>query len=120
VNEVDLENKTVHLTSFELPDLDPQAVKARDDKIQAKDDLEQANSEMDEAAKLAELAAVLDNDEEIMAQVKKMLDSYGNDVEFVNLKVSISELQVRLNKRTTLVSQLKRFNALFCLFSSSI
>ncbi|GJJ69952.1 tRNA pseudouridine13 synthase [Entomortierella parvispora] len=86
VNEVDQDNQVVHLTSFDLPELDPEALKARDDKIQAKDDLEQANSEMDEAAKLAELAAVLDNDEETMAQIKKMLDSYGNDLEFVNLK----------------------------------
>jgi len=92
VNEVDQDNQTVRLTSFELPELDPEALKARDDKIQAKDDLEQANSEMDEAAKLTELAAVLDNDEETMAQVKKMLDSYGNDLEFVNLKVTETSL----------------------------
>lgn len=87
VNEVDQENKTVRLTSYDLPVPDPEGIRQREEQLQAKEDAEQANREMGDEAKLAELAAVLDNDEETMTQIKKMIDSYGNDVEFVNLKV---------------------------------
>ncbi|KAF8948575.1 multisubstrate pseudouridine synthase 7 [Haplosporangium gracile] len=86
VNEVDQENQTVRLTSYDLPVPDPEGIRLREEQLQAKEDAEQANREMGDEAKLVELAAVLDNDEETMTQVKKMLDSYGNDVEFVNLK----------------------------------
>ncbi|KAF9142648.1 multisubstrate pseudouridine synthase 7 [Mortierella sp. GBA39] len=86
VNEVDQENQTVRLTSYDLPVPDPEGIRLREEQLQAKEDAEQANREMGDEAKLAELAAVLDNDEDTMTQVKKMLDSYGNDVEFVNLK----------------------------------
>ncbi|KAF9082732.1 multisubstrate pseudouridine synthase 7 [Mortierella sp. AD031] len=86
VNEVDQENETVRLTSYDLPTPDPEGIRLRDERIQAQEDADQANKEMGDEVKLAELAAVLDHDEETMAQVKKMLDSYGNDVEFVNLK----------------------------------
>ncbi|KAF9427759.1 multisubstrate pseudouridine synthase 7 [Podila epigama] len=86
VNEVDLENETVVLKSFDLPVPDPESLKLRDQRIQEKELKEQANKEMSDEDKLTELSAVLENDVEIMAQVKKMLDSYGNDVEFVNLK----------------------------------
>jgi hypothetical protein len=88
VNEVDQENKTVRLTSYDLPVPDPEGIRLREEQLQAKEEAEQANREMGDEAKLAELAAVLDNDEETMTQIKKMIDSYGNDVEFVNLKVS--------------------------------
>ncbi|KAF9118439.1 multisubstrate pseudouridine synthase 7 [Mortierella sp. 14UC] len=86
VNEVDQENKTVRLTSYDLPVPDPEGIRLREEHLQAKEDAEQANREMGDEAKLTELADVLDNDEETMVQIKKMLDSYGNDVEFVNLK----------------------------------
>ncbi|KAG0288435.1 multisubstrate pseudouridine synthase 7 [Linnemannia gamsii] len=86
VNEVDQENNTVRLTSYDLPVPDPEGIRLREEQLQAKEDAEQANREMGDEAKLAELAAVLDNDEETMTQIKKMIDSYGNDVEFVNLK----------------------------------
>ncbi|KAF9317316.1 multisubstrate pseudouridine synthase 7 [Podila horticola] len=86
VNEVDRENQAVHLTNYDLPQPDPENIKIRDQRIQEKEEKAQANMEMSDEDKLAELAAVLENDEETMAQVKKMLDSYGNDVEFVNLK----------------------------------
>ncbi|KAG9063739.1 multisubstrate pseudouridine synthase 7 [Linnemannia hyalina] len=86
VNEVDQENQTVRLTSYDLPVPDPEGIRLREEQLQAKEDAEQANREMGDEAKLAELAAVLDNDEETMTQIRKMLDSYGNDVEFVNLK----------------------------------
>ena len=87
MNEVDQENKTVRLTSYDLPVPDPEGIRLREERMQAQEDAEQANREMGDEAKLAELATVLDNDDETMAQVKKMLDSYGNDLEFVNLKV---------------------------------
>ncbi|KAF9921445.1 multisubstrate pseudouridine synthase 7 [Linnemannia zychae] len=86
VNEVDQDNNTVRLTSFDLPVPDPEGIRLREEQLQAKEDAEQANRELDDETKLAELAAVLDNDEETMVQIKKMLDSFGNDVEFVNLK----------------------------------
>ncbi|KAH7056576.1 pseudouridine synthase [Linnemannia elongata] len=86
VNEVDQENQTVRLTSYDLPVPDPEGIRLREEQLQAKEDAEQANRELGDEAKLAELAAVLDNDEDTMTQIKKMLDSYGNDVEFVNLK----------------------------------
>ncbi|KAG0057689.1 multisubstrate pseudouridine synthase 7 [Gryganskiella cystojenkinii] len=106
VNEVDQDNQPVHLTTFDLPTLDAQAVKARDEQIQAKDDAEQATNEMSDEAKLAELAAVLNNDEEIMVQIRKMLDSYGNDLEFVNLKPETDK-----EKRTAIHRVVKeRFN----------
>jgi DNA-directed RNA polymerase specialized sigma subunit len=69
---------------------DPEKIRLREEHLQAKEDAEQANREMGDEAKLTELANVLDNDEETMAQIRKMLDSYGNDVEFVNLKVGKS------------------------------
>ncbi|KAG0250484.1 multisubstrate pseudouridine synthase 7 [Mortierella polycephala] len=106
VNEVDLQNNAVHLTSFELPVPDPEGARLRDERLQAKEDAEQANREMSDDAKLAELVTVLGDDADIMAQIKKMLDSYGNDLEFVNLKPEEDKV-----KRTAIHKVVKeRFN----------
>ncbi|KAF9951330.1 multisubstrate pseudouridine synthase 7, partial [Mortierella alpina] len=86
VNEVDESNETVRLTSFDLPVPDPEGQRLREERMQAEEDAEQANRDMGDEAKLKELSEVLNDDAETVAQVKKMLDSYGNDVEFVNLK----------------------------------
>ncbi|KAF9981010.1 multisubstrate pseudouridine synthase 7 [Mortierella antarctica] len=86
VNEVDESNETVRLTSFDLPVPDPEGQRLREERMQAEEDAEQANRDMGDEAKLKELSEVLNDDAETIAQVKKMLDSYGNDVEFVNLK----------------------------------
>ncbi|KAF9585989.1 multisubstrate pseudouridine synthase 7 [Lunasporangiospora selenospora] len=86
VNEVDQENKVVHLTSFALPIPDPEGVKQREARIQAQEEAEQVNLSMSEESKLAELSKLVNDDQEIVSQIKKMLDSYGNDVESVILK----------------------------------
>ncbi|KAG0210613.1 multisubstrate pseudouridine synthase 7 [Mortierella sp. GBA30] len=86
VNEVDENNETVRLTSFDLPVPDPEGQRLRDERMQAQEDAEQANREMPDEDKLKELSEVLGDDAEIMAQIKKMLNSFGNDLEFVNLK----------------------------------
>lgn len=108
VNEVDRENQAVHLTNYDLPQPDPENIKIRDQRIQEKEEKAQANMEMSDEDKLAELAAVLENDEETMAQVKKMLDSYGNDVEFVNLKVDMPCPFVALPQWFTLCANVLR------------
>ncbi|KAF9116748.1 multisubstrate pseudouridine synthase 7 [Mortierella sp. AM989] len=86
VNEVDMQNETVRLTSYEVPTPNAEVAKLREDRDQAKEDAAQANRDMSDEDKLVELSALLANDEEIMAQIKKMLESFGNDLEFVNLK----------------------------------
>ncbi|KAF9169788.1 multisubstrate pseudouridine synthase 7 [Mortierella sp. AD011] len=86
VNEVDLLNETVRLTSFEPPVPNAEAVKLREERDQAKEDADQANRDMSDEDKLGELSKLLGDDAETMAQIKKMLDSFGNDLEFVNLK----------------------------------
>lgn len=90
----------MHLTNYDLPQPDPENIKIRDQRIQEKEEKAQANKEMSDEDKLAELAAVLENDEETMVQVKKMLDSYGNDVEFVNLKVRAYHLHYIYRRRS--------------------
>ncbi|KAF9204827.1 multisubstrate pseudouridine synthase 7 [Haplosporangium sp. Z 27] len=86
VNEVDLQNETVRLTSYEQPVPNAEAVKLREEREQAKEDAELAKKEFSDDDKLAELSKILGDDAEIMAQIRKMLDSFGNDLEFVNLK----------------------------------
>ncbi|KAF8927357.1 pseudouridine synthase [Dissophora ornata] len=86
VNEVDQENNTVRLTSYDVPIPDAEAEKSRQERAQAKEEAEQVNKEMPDEDKLKELAPLLGDDVEVLEQIKKMLDSYGNDLEFVNLK----------------------------------
>ncbi|KAF9357562.1 multisubstrate pseudouridine synthase 7 [Mortierella sp. AD094] len=86
VNEVDLLNETVRLTSYELPVPNAEVAKLREERDQAKEDADQANRDMSDEDKLTELSILLGDDAETMTQVRKMLDSFGNDLEFVNLK----------------------------------
>ncbi|KAI1316682.1 multisubstrate pseudouridine synthase 7 [Mortierella claussenii] len=86
VNEVDLQKETVRLTTYDVPIANAEEVKLRQERVQAKEDAEQVNRDMSDEDKFKELAVLLQDDEEILAQIKKMLDSYGNDLEFVNLK----------------------------------
>ncbi|KAK3818582.1 MAG: pseudouridine synthase [Benniella sp.] len=77
VNEVDQQNDTVRLTSYDLP------TSSTD---QVKDGAEQSNVELSQEEKLAELSALLGGDTEVMEQITKMLNSQGHDQEFVSLK----------------------------------
>ncbi|ORZ05755.1 pseudouridine synthase [Lobosporangium transversale] len=84
VNEIDLENTCVRLTSHEIPIAKESVGK---DKLEAEGGEKLINnSNMSDEDKLNELSVLLKDDEEIMSQIKKMLDSSGNDLESVNLK----------------------------------
>ncbi|KAG0350362.1 pseudouridine synthase [Gamsiella multidivaricata] len=86
VNEVDQQNETVRLTSYDVPVPNADEVKLRQERDQAKEDAAQINRAVSDEDKLAELSQLLGDDAEVMDQIKKMLDSYGNDLEHVNLK----------------------------------
>ncbi|KAG0319081.1 multisubstrate pseudouridine synthase 7 [Dissophora globulifera] len=86
VNEVDQQNETVHLTSYVVPQPTAEQEKLRQERDQAKEETEQVNRDLSDDDRLAELSALLEDDAETMAQIRKMLESYGNDVESVNLK----------------------------------
>ncbi|KAF9436829.1 multisubstrate pseudouridine synthase 7 [Entomortierella beljakovae] len=68
VNEVDLDNNTVQLTSYEQPLPIAEVVKLNEERELAREDADQANKELSDEVKLAELSILLGNDEEIMTQ----------------------------------------------------
>ncbi|KAG0254418.1 multisubstrate pseudouridine synthase 7 [Actinomortierella ambigua] len=95
VNEVDLDNNVVHLTSYDLPTLSAEAQQKREQRREEDEAKEKANSAMDDGARLGELAELLGcsaegnnggGDDDVMGQIKKMLETNGTEVEFVNLK----------------------------------
>ncbi|KAG0224344.1 multisubstrate pseudouridine synthase 7 [Actinomortierella wolfii] len=88
VNEVDLDNQVVHLTSYDLPTISADVQQKREQRRQEEEAKEKLNSAMDDDTRLRELAQLIDcpADDDVMVQIKTMLDTNGTQVEFVNLK----------------------------------